>query len=179
MRQWDCTYATPKEINSVKTFTGDILAITAGKGYVATAGADGSLRTWGVDKASGAMYESAVQEGAHGGRISVLIQSNGRLYTSGGDGIIRVWRPDSLELIAQVRVQPRLRRGWQGRKLVLRWAAFAQVDALALIHVPPRPACWVRSRLLTAGKRCSALPWAATGFCTLEATTTRSELGTR
>ncbi|GAX78546.1 hypothetical protein CEUSTIGMA_g5986.t1 [Chlamydomonas eustigma] len=102
LRQWDCTYATPKELTSVKLFTGDILAIAAGKGYVFTACADGSIRSWSMDKVSGAMEECTVHEEAHEGRISALLLSGGHLYSCGVDGAVRAWRQDNLELVAQV-----------------------------------------------------------------------------
>jgi len=79
------------------------LAITAGKGYVYTAGADGSLRSWSVDKSTGAMSEWAMQEGAHDGRICVLVLHEDRLYSSGVDGVIRMWNKDTMELMGQVR----------------------------------------------------------------------------
>lgn len=67
-----------------------------------TAGADGSLRSWSVDKPTGTMTEWAVQEGAHDGRIAALMLSGERLYSGGADGVIRMWRKDTLELVAQV-----------------------------------------------------------------------------
>ena len=53
------------------------------------------------------MAEWAVQEGAHDGRICVLLLHGEHLYSSGVDGVIRMWSKDTMELIAQV-------GGWEG-----------------------------------------------------------------
>ena len=67
-----------------------------------TAGADGSLRSWSVERNTGAMAEWASHEAAHDGRICVLQLHGSFLYSSGVDGVIRAWSKDTLELIAQV-----------------------------------------------------------------------------
>ena len=86
------------------------MAIAAGKGYVYTAGADGSLRSWSVDKATGDMAEWAMQEGAHDGRICVLVLHGDHLYSSGVDGVIRMWNKDTMEMMGQVSGRAILRR---------------------------------------------------------------------
>lgn len=89
LRQWDQAYAVPKEVSSTKLFTGDILAIACGDKRVFTAGADGSLRCWGIGK-NGELSEAAAREKAHEGRITALVVSGSLLYSAGYDGNIKV-----------------------------------------------------------------------------------------
>lgn len=70
---------------------------------MSTAGADGSLRSWSVDKATGATAETGVKEHAHEGRICGLLRGNRVLYTCGADGAIRMWSQGKLQLVAEVR----------------------------------------------------------------------------
>jgi len=101
LHQWDCTYATPKHLNSVKLFTGDIIAIAAGKGRVYTGGVDGSIRSWDIDKNTGALTEASVREKAHDGRIRRLVLHNGFVYSCSSDGSIKMWSRDLASLVAQ------------------------------------------------------------------------------
>jgi hypothetical protein len=83
---------------------GDILAIAVGKGFVHTAGADGSLRSWRVDKASGALHESAAIENAHGEghRVYQLLVHKCSLYSCASDGSVKRWTQGDLALEDEV-----------------------------------------------------------------------------
>lgn len=72
-----------------------------------TAGTDGSLRSWHLDKVKGTMVQAAVVEGAHKGRICALVRGHtGFLYSCGVEGIIMMWN-ESLELLTKVRISER------------------------------------------------------------------------
>lgn len=84
---------------------------------MSTAGADGSLRSWSVDKATGATAETGVKEHAHEGRICGLLRGNRVLYTCGADGAIRMWSQGKLQLVAEVcGVDSKGDQGWHQRK---------------------------------------------------------------
>eukprot|EP00198_Chlamydomonas_reinhardtii_P010251 XP_001699588.1 predicted protein [Chlamydomonas reinhardtii] len=102
LRLWDTTFRTPKESDSVRLFTGDILAIAASQGQVFTAGADGSLRSWTISR-SGELEAGPAVEKAHEGRVVACLVSEGRVYTTSYDGSIKAWSASGLQLLAEVR----------------------------------------------------------------------------
>ena len=44
VQQWDMSRAVPRHVNTVSSFTGDILTATTGNSVLYTAGANGKLR---------------------------------------------------------------------------------------------------------------------------------------
>ncbi|GLC40246.1 hypothetical protein PLESTB_001309500 [Pleodorina starrii] len=102
LRLWDTTFRTPKECDSVRLFTGDILAIAASDGRVFTVGADGSLHSWNITRA-GDLQAGPSQDKAHEGRVSACTISGGRVFTVSYDGSVKAWDVDTLELVAEVK----------------------------------------------------------------------------
>ena len=72
LRQWDAAYPQPREVAAGSLFTGDILALAAsGDGRrVFTAGADGSVRAWGVSRGGGKKEGGGGGGGSPGGGSS-------------------------------------------------------------------------------------------------------------
>lgn len=102
LRQWDTTFAVPKEIRSMKLFKEDILCITAHAGKIFTCGADGSLRSWKINK-QGDLTESASREKAHDGRVTQIVAHNSILYSVSYDGALKAWDAETLELVMTVK----------------------------------------------------------------------------
>ncbi|BDA50211.1 probable pre-mRNA-splicing factor prp46 at C-terminar half [Coccomyxa sp. Obi] len=102
MRQWDLTRAVPRHVRDVKLVKGDILGIATRRGFVYTCGADGSIRSWAIDK-KGNLEECRAREKAHGDRVTALLAHNGFLYSVSYDGSVKMWDAESMELVMEER----------------------------------------------------------------------------
>ncbi|EIE23228.1 WD40 repeat-like protein [Coccomyxa subellipsoidea C-169] len=100
MRQWDLTRAVPRHVRDVKLVKGDILGIATRRGFVYTCGADGSIRSWAIDK-KGNLEEGRAREKAHRERVTALLAHNGFLYSVSYDGSVKMWDADSMELVME------------------------------------------------------------------------------
>eukprot|EP01025_Chloroclados_australasicus_P012271 TRINITY_DN1563_c0_g1_i1.p1 TRINITY_DN1563_c0_g1~~TRINITY_DN1563_c0_g1_i1.p1 ORF type:complete len:369 (-),score=40.24 TRINITY_DN1563_c0_g1_i1:435-1541(-) len=102
VRQWDLTWAVPRQVRQIALYTGDVLALVAEGDRLVACGADGSLRTWQVDR-NGDFTKEVKCDKAHDGRVTGAVLHKGLLYTIGFDGVLRAWCPESLECILDVK----------------------------------------------------------------------------
>eukprot|EP01024_Parvocaulis_polyphysoides_P040815 TRINITY_DN37255_c0_g2_i1.p1 TRINITY_DN37255_c0_g2~~TRINITY_DN37255_c0_g2_i1.p1 ORF type:complete len:367 (-),score=29.34 TRINITY_DN37255_c0_g2_i1:216-1316(-) len=102
IRQWDLTWAVPREVRKIGLYTGDVLALVASNERLVACCADGSLRTWTIQK-NGDLTDQVNCERAHDGRVTGAVLFKGLLYTIGFDGVLRAWCPESLKCILDVK----------------------------------------------------------------------------
>ena len=76
--QWDLSRSVPRKVNEISVFTGDIQGLTTGAGRLFSCGADGSIRSWIIEK-KGGLTPSVMREKAHKERVSAVIYKSVRL----------------------------------------------------------------------------------------------------
>lgn len=96
LKQWDMARAVPTAVSTTTLDKGDILALAATKERVYTAGADGSIHSFNIDK-KGDLTVAATVAKAHTDRVTALALTDGLLFSTSYDGTVRAWDATTLE----------------------------------------------------------------------------------
>ncbi|KAG7674834.1 hypothetical protein KSW81_002345 [Nannochloris sp. 'desiccata'] len=166
IRQWDMARAVPSAAGTTVVEKGDILAMTASKTTVFTAGSDGSIRSFTIGK-SGGLTPAACRPKAHNDRVCALVLDGGILFSASYDGSIKSWDADSLEIVAAsgaahggervncLALGPgRLLYSGGGDCLVRRWMPGLLTEAAVPLHAHNHSVCALgagRKDLLVSG----------------------------
>ncbi|KAK9835705.1 hypothetical protein WJX74_006335 [Apatococcus lobatus] len=101
LHQWDMARSVPRHVRQVKMDKGDILDVAVSPHQVYIAGANGSIRSWNVDK-KGELTHAAARDKAHKDRVTAIVWHKNFLYSVSYSGSLKMWDGNTLELVAHV-----------------------------------------------------------------------------